>query len=402
MLSLHTSPLAQAGIGDAGGLNVYVNALSAALAAQGVEVDLVTTDLDGPDRADRVTELEDGRRIHVLPVAHTCQQDKNRLLECLDDLARRAVLSLVSTGTGRVDVLHSHYWISGLAGLQMAEELNAELVHTMHTIGQVKQELDARLWEDPRRHAAETKIAEAAAALTANTSGDAADLVRVFGVPQERVVEVRPGVDVDIFHPPQGADPRIGPLDGRPLRLTFAGRLQEHKGPHVAVSAVAELGRMHPQQPVELTVAGRQSGPDALDVRQLADREGIAHRVRFVDPLPHPDLAELFRRSDAVLVPSRSESFGLVALEALACGTPVLAHDVGGLSELVTHRRTGRLVSDLNPHSWAEQMNWLVIHRRAWARYSETAASQASGHSWSDTAEAALRAYCAAVPALCG
>ncbi|WP_147106660.1 glycosyltransferase [Nesterenkonia populi] len=401
MLSLHTSPLAQAGTGDAGGLNVYVNALSAALAARGVEVDIVTTDLDGPDGADTTTVLEDGRRLHVLPVAQTCQQDKNRLLECLDDLACRAEQSLTESGSRPVDLVHSHYWISGLAGMRLAESLQAQLVHTMHTIGRVKQERDPRVQEDPRRHIAEEQIAQAASALTANTPRDAADLARVFEVPESRILGVRPGVDLGIFHPPAGDDPRPGPLDGRPLRLTFAGRLQQHKGPQVAVSAVARLSRLYPEQAVELTIAGRQSGPDAVDIQRLAEAEGIAERIRYLDPLPHPELAQLFRASDAVLVPSYSESFGLVALEALACGTPVLAHDVGGLSELVAHRRTGRLISTLEPEDWAQQMKWLIIHRKAWARYSETAAHLAGQHSWDDTAAAALSAYCSAVPALC-
>lgn len=401
MLSLHTSPLAQAGTGDAGGLNVYVNALSAALAARGVDVDIVTTDLDGPDRADTVTELEDGRRLHVLPVAQTCQQDKNRLLECLDDLARRAEQSLLAASSSPVSVVHSHYWISGLAGMQLAESMGAQLVHTMHTIGQVKQERDPSVREDPRRHAAETRIAASASVLTANTERDAADLVRVLKVAESSVVEVRPGVNLDVFHPPRDGDERRGPLEGRPLRLTFAGRLQQHKGPHVAVAAVGRLSRLYPDQPVELTIAGRQSGPDAVDIHRLAEAEGIADRITFLEPLPHPRLAELFRSSDAVLVPSYSESFGLVALEALACGTPVLAHDVGGLSELVAHRRTGRLIGTLDPEDWVEQMRWLIIHRKAWGRYSETAAHLAAQHSWDDTAASAMDAYCAAVPALC-
>ncbi|GAB3189481.1 glycosyltransferase [Nesterenkonia suensis] len=387
MVSLHTSPLAQAGAGDAGGLNVYVNALSRALRSAGVCIDLVTTG----DQPDHVRELADGRRVHQLQVGGG--GDKNSLVDQADSLAARALRSLTAVDPAPVTTVHSHYWISGLAGMTMARRLRAPLVHTMHTIGAIKQECDPRTAEDPRRDAAEARIARAAGMLTANTTGERDDLVRLFGVPPSGVALVRPGVDLSTFYPPSGEDPR-GRLEGRPLRLTFAGRLQPHKGPQVAVAALGELRRTMPDTPVELTVAGRQSGQDALDIAELAAAHGVEDLVRTTEPLPHPQLASLFRESDAVLMPSYSESFGLVALEAMACGTPVLAHDVGGLSELVRHRRTGRLVESLDPAAWAEEMRWLVLHRRAWSRYSVTAAALAEEYSWAATATAGRRLYC--------
>ncbi|GAA1810540.1 glycosyltransferase [Nesterenkonia flava] len=395
MLSLHTSPLAQAGTGDAGGLNVYVNALSKALASLGVSVDLVTTNLDHHEstQEDRSTTLPDGRRLHVLRVCPTCREDKNRLLECLEDLAARAVSAVQAADPAPVQVIHSHYWLSGLAGRSMAAALDAVLVHTMHTIGAVKRERDPFAQEDPRRDQSEALIAAEAAMLTANTPREAQDLQRLFEIPPSRIRLLRPGTDLSVFHPPVGEDPRSGPLQDRPLRLTYAGRLQPHKGPQVAVAAVARLRQLYPEVPVQLTIAGRQSGPDALDIEDLTAQHGIADEVVLSEPLPHPELAELFRRSDAVLVPSYSESFGLVALEAMACGTPVLAHNVGGLAELVRHRRTGRLIDTLDPDQWAQQMKWLILHRKAWSRYSTTAAHLARQYSWSASAQAALGAY---------
>lgn len=413
MVSLHTSPLAQAGQGDAGGLNVYVNALSRSLRAAGVGVDIVTTSIDEPGagpEADTVTVLDDGRRVHTLAVPDHLlrgpdgRAEKNRLVDHVEELARRADISLARYGSpGEQIILHSHYWISGLAALQLAGP-QRPVIHTMHTIGRIKGERDPSSQEDPRRDAAEARIAEQADLLTANTQHEADDLRRLFGVSQERIGLVRPGVDLAVFHPPAGSgeeDPRAE-LEGRPLRLTFAGRLQPHKGPQVAIEALGVFRTMMPEVPVELTVAGQQSGSDALDVATLAEAAGVEDLVRTAPPMPHQDLADLFRSSDAVLVPSYSESFGLVALEAMACGTPVLAHDVGGLSELVRHKRTGRLIGSLDPQEWAGQMRWLVLHRRAWNRYSSTASATAQSYSWAATANAALALYRRLAPARVG
>lgn len=406
MLSLHTSPLAQAGRGDAGGLNVYVNALSQALAALGCAVDIVTTDLDGTydDGApgDTWRTLDDGRRVHVLRVCAACREDKSRLLECLDDLGRRALGSLREASALPVDVVHSHYWISGLAGLTLARQLDCELVHTMHTIGAVKEEREPGAQEDPRRHEAEQRIVAAAAQLTANTAGEAADLQRIFGVSEESITVVPPGADLAVFHPPQGADPRLEPLEGRPLRLTFAGRLQPHKGPQTAVAAVARLRGVAPEVSAQLTVAGRQSGADEIDIVGLARQAEISDVVVLTEPLPHPELAELFRSSDAVLVPSFSESFGLVALEAMACGTPVLAHRVGGLAELVQNGDTGALIDSLDPDRWAEHIARLSADRDHWRRCSEGAARLARQYSWDSTAQQSLAAYAAASVQIAG
>ncbi len=403
MLSLHTSPLAQAGTGDAGGLNVYVNALSHALAGRSTAtVDIITTDLDGqyedPDSAsapqgDYIRTLHPGLRIHVLRVWQSCQQDKSRLIECLDDLADRAAASLRRADAEPVNLVHSHYWISGLAGLKLSRELSTPLVHTMHTIGAVKLERDPSAVEDPRRHPAEARIAAAASALTANTRREAADLQRHFSVPEERIAMVQPGTDLDTFYPPAEQDPRHRPPGRRPFRLTFAGRLQPHKGPQVAVAAVGALRRLRPELPVELTVAGRQSGPDAVDISRLAEQEQIADVVVLRKPLPHPELAELFRSSDVVLVPSYSESFGLVALEAKACGTPVLAHNVGGLAELVDHGSTGLLINSLDPDDWADALLRLAGDWERWKAHSAAAAELAQRYSWRSTAAQAMVAY---------
>lgn len=402
MLSLHTSPLAQAGTGDAGGLNVYVNALAHALADRGVTVDIVTTDLDGSYRDpapgdepadDCVRTLRPGLRVHVLGVCQRCREDKSRLIECLEDLARRAATSLQRADPADVQVVHSHYWISGLAGMRVAEALNAQLVHTMHTIGAIKRERDPCSAEDPRRHDAERQIVDTAAMLTANTRREAADLQRIFNVSERSITMVQPGTDLQTFYPPADPDPRGRPPLQRRLNLTFAGRLQPHKGPQVALAAVGHLRRMMPELDVRLTVAGRKSGADGVDIPALAAEEGISEVVVLREPLPHPELAALFRASDAVLVPSYSESFGLVALEAKACGTPVFAHNVGGLAELVEDGTTGLLIDSLDPRAWALELRDLVLHWDRWQSCSRAAALLARRYSWDSTAAQALSAY---------
>lgn len=410
MVSLHTHPLDQAGTGDAGGMNVYIDALSRALQASGLAVDLITTAVagrhaapDSPGEDDTLVTLGDGRRLHTLAVPPQARGTKNDLVDAVDELAERALTSLAAVAE-RVDVVHSHYWISGLAGLLLAERLDAPMVHTMHTMAAVKHERDPDAAEDPRRHSAEARIVAEAQAVTANTEAEAADLRRLFDVDDARLHPLRPGVDLSVFHPPQDPDPRAE-LAGRPLRLAFAGRLQPHKGPQVAIEALGLFHRRMPEVPVELTIAGEQSGECRVDIAELAARHGVSELIRRRPPLPHGELAELFRASDAVLMPSCSESFGLVALEAMACGTPVLAHEVGGLRELVHHRRTGRLIGSLDPDGWAAQMHWLVLHRRAWSRYSATAAQRAREHSWEATtapAAAALYARLAAARVLSG
>jgi D-inositol-3-phosphate glycosyltransferase len=403
MLSLHTSPLAQAGTGDAGGLNVYVNQLAHALADRGTTVDIVTTDLDevsAPGYAlppghteDRMSVLHPRLRVHVLRVCQRCREDKSRLLRCIEDLSERALASLARADSQPVDVVHSHYWISGLAGIRVAASLRAELVHTMHTIGAVKKERDPDSTEDPHRHRAEQQIALAASVLTANTRREASDLQRIFDVPVDRIAMVQPGTALGTFHPPIGMDPRNQPPTLRTLRLTFAGRLQPHKGPQVALAAVGRLRARLPHLSIELTVAGRQSGLDGVDIAALAEEAGISDILVIKKPLPHPDLAELFRTSDALLVPSYSESFGLVALEAKACGTPVLAHNVGGLAELVDPGVTGVLIDTLDPEDWASALEELVSDWQRWKAFSRAAAELARSYSWDSTALQALQAY---------
>ncbi|HIX00868.1 MAG TPA: glycosyltransferase [Candidatus Nesterenkonia stercoripullorum] len=425
MLSLHTSPLAQAGSGDAGGLNVYVDALSRALQRSGTAVEIVTTTADASRQhcRDETAVLADGRIVHTLALGDRRDEDKNDLVGDVADLARRALARVGGQPGNSIDLIHSHYWISGLAGLDMAAELGVPLVHTMHTIGAVKTERDPGSVEDPRRASAEARIAARAAALTANTQREAADLERLFGAKKTNLAVIPPGVDLEIFSPSPAARPaetdgarsadtpaaRPGGdpaaplaaqagLRGEALRLTFAGRLQRHKGPQVAIEAVARLLRDSPQLGVHLTIAGQRSGAD-FDAAALISRLGMDDHVTRLPALPHDELAALFRVSDAVLVPSYSESFGLVALEAMACGAPVLAHRVGGLADLVIDGETGWLIDSLDSRAWAAKVREVAELKQGparttvWNAVSAAAARRSGGFSWDISASLARDLY---------
>lgn len=400
MLSLHTSPLVQAGRGDAGGLNVYVDGITSALAALGHEVDIITTDVDrdpgmGPSR-DRVITTDAGVRVHELTVGEPCRDGKTRLIDCVEDLAQRAVASIRQTSEAAVDVVHSHYWISGLVNALVAHEWGAAMVHTMHTMGAVKEENDPTAREDPRRHESEQRIADQVHMLTANTNQERDDLQRLFGVPEKKLQIVPPGTDLSIFRPAPVPPPPVQQDSaslGSTFRVTFAGRLQAHKGTHVAVAAVVDFHRMAPEVPVHLTICGQPSGDPDFDVTEQARQAGIAELVERIDPLPHEDLAALFRASDVVLMPSYSESFGLVALEAMACGTTVVAHAVGGLKDLITSGETGILLDTLDPPRWAQTLYELAMDPDGRASMGRAGAATAESYSWEASAAAMLTSY---------
>jgi D-inositol-3-phosphate glycosyltransferase len=401
MLSLHTSPLAQAGSGDAGGLNVYVDALSRALQRSGTAVEIVTTTADAARQhcRDETAVLADGRIVHTLALGDRRDEDKNDLVGDVADLARRALARVGGQPGGSIDLIHSHYWISGLAGLDMAAQLGVPLVHTMHTIGAVKTERDPGSIEDPRRASAEARIAAQAAALTANTQREAADLERLFGAKKTNLAVIPPGVDLEIFSPSHAARPGdTSRVAEGSLRVTFAGRLQRHKGPQVAIEAVARLLRDSPQLGVHLTIAGQRSGAD-FDAAALISRLGMDDHVTRLPALPHGELAALFRASDAVLVPSYSESFGLVALEAMACGAPVLAHRVGGLADLVVDGETGWLIDSLDSRAWAAKVREVAELKQdptgttGWNAVSAAAAHRSRDFSWDTSASLARELY---------
>lgn len=411
-ISVHTSPLHQPGTGDAGGMNVYIVEVARRLAEAGVEVEIFTraTSSDVP----RTVELAPGVWVqHVLagPFEGLAKED---LPAQLCAFAQGVLRAEARRAPGWYDLIHSHYWLSGQVGWLAKERWGVPLVHTAHTLAKVKNSLlaDGDRPEPVTRVIGEEQVVAEADRLVANTEAEAGELRSWYAAPAERVSVVEPGVDLQRFRPAslgcedvvrQRARRALG-LPGTGPLVTFVGRVQPLKAPDVLLRAVAALGAQEPElvRPLTVAIAGGPSGsgldrPTALV--ELAGSLGIADRVRFLPPQAGDALADLYRASDLVAMPSYSESFGLVALEAQACGTPVLAAGVGGLSTVVRDEVSGVLVGSHDPDDWARALGELLAAPRWRAVLGRGAVAHASRFSWDLTARRLLAVYREAVVA---
>ncbi len=386
VLSLHTSPLAQPGAGDSGGMNVYVRELVSALAQAGVRTDVFVRRWS--DDLREVVDVEPGFRVvHV--DAGPIELDKEQLPDVVPAFTEGVLRHVRAAGD--VDALHANYWLSGVSGHALKHALDLPLVSTFHTLARVKAETGDD--EPERRVLAETEVIACSDAILASCSAEAAQLERLYGADPARIEIVPPGVDHAFFSPGdrRGARAALG-LGDHPV-LLFVGRIQPLKGLDVAVRALAAL----PDRTAVLVVVGGASGPggaaEVARVRALVHDLGVSDRVRFVPPQPHHMLSTYYRAADVCLVPSRSESFGLVALEAAACGTPVVAAAVGGLRTLVEHGTTGYLVEDRDPEVFAGHTADLLGDRALAAKVGAAAATRARGYTWSTAAARLRRIY---------
>jgi len=394
MISMHTSPLATPGVGDAGGLNVYVAEVAQRLAERGLHVDVFTRDDGGT--SEPVVEVAENLRVLHVPAGPRAPVAKEDLPDLVPEFADR--LEAVASA---YDLVHSHYWLSGMVGLALRRSHGLPLVHTMHTMARVKNGArpSAGPAEPDLRALGESQIVAGAEIVTANTAHEADDLERAYGARPEQVVVVPPGVDLHTFHPCDQAQSRGLLGVGQDAQVVlFVGRIQPLKAPDVLIRAVARLVEREPRRraTLRLIVIGSASGPLggwADTLAPLAAELGVGDVVEF---LPHAERSELFRHycaSDVVGVPSYSESFGLVALEAQACGRPVIATDVGGLRHAVRDGHTGRLVDGHDTDDWADALGAMLDHPAERARLGANAAAHASRFSWSTTAAATLEAY---------
>ena len=386
VLSLHTSPLAQAGVGDGGGMNVYVRELVSALAHAGVDCTTYTRTW----RRDLPREIlvePNHRVVHI--DAGDIDMPKGDLVDIVPDFTQ-GVLDHVRAAGG-TDVVHANYWLSGIAGHSIKHELNVPLVSTFHTFARVKA-----LGGDPEsdlRERAETEVIGCSDAICVSCTEEERQFTSLYGTPPGRLEIVAPGVEHAFFAPgdKRGARKALELGDG-PV-LLFVGRIQPLKGADVAVSALAALGRANATLLIVGGASGAEGESEVAHVRSLIEQNGLDAQVRIVDPQPHHILSTYYRAADVVLVPSRSESFGLVALEAAACGTPVVANAVGGLLTIVEHGRTGFLVADRQPDVFARHIAQILDDPALSARLSAQAAERARGYTWSFAAARLRRAY---------
>jgi D-inositol-3-phosphate glycosyltransferase len=394
VLSVHSSPLAPPGVGDSGGMNVTVRALAGELARLGIESDLYTR-ASSPDDPP-VVEVEPGVRLLHLPAGPLEPIPKQLLPRYLCAF----LCSLLRAGErhGPYDVLHSHYWVSGWVARLARERWDSPMVHSFHTLGRVKNLslADGDEPEPPVRLAGEERVAAAADRLLAPTPTEARQLVELYGASPSKVRIVPHGVDRARFHPGDRAAARAALGVAHRHVLAFIGRLQPLKAPDVAVLTLTALRRQRPDLDVELLVVGGTSGNgdrEPARLARLAADAGVGDRVRFLAPRPHDRLAAIYRAADLVLMPSWSESFGLVALEAQACGTPVVAAGVGGLPYAVGDGTTGVLLSNHQPEAWAGAVAQLLSNPRRLAAMSTAAARFAGAHGWDQAASCLLEIY---------
>jgi D-inositol-3-phosphate glycosyltransferase len=398
-ISLHTSPLDQPGTGDAGGLNVYVVEVSKRLADRGIEVEIFTRAVcrDAPP----AVELVPGVLVHNVVAGPFEELDKNALPGQICPFTFEVLRTEAAYAPGRYDLLHAHYWLSGQVAAVAKERWGVPLIQSMHTLGKVKNlALAAGDCAEPAaRIRGEAEVMAAADRLVANTDTEARQLIELYGADPWRVETVSPGVDLSVFQPgPAAAARRRLGLPADAVVLVFAGRIQPLKGPDIVLHAAAELLRSRPALAGRLAVVvvGGPSGsevgaPGRLD--GLAAGLGIADHVRLEPPCPQCELADWYRAATVVLVPSHSESFGLVALEAQACGTPVVAAAVGGLRTAVRDGYSGVLVDGHDPASWARVLEGLINSPGRLAELSRGARAHASVFDWPATADRLIGLY---------
>jgi len=402
MLAVHTSPLEQPDTGDAGGMNVYVVETARRLARRGVEVEVFTRATSS--RQPRQVELEPGVLVRHVAAGPFEGLSKEDLPGQLCAFAAGVMRAEASRPPGWYDVVHSHYWLSGQVGWLAADRWQVPLVHTMHTMARVKNLslADGDSAEPPGREIGEAQVVEAADRLVANTAEEARQLLDLYGADPERVAVVPPGVDLGRFTPvpPSGrrsARERLG-VDPDARLLLFVGRIQPLKAPDVLVRAAARLLGRRPRLRSSLLVAV-VGGPSGSGLRQpeslarLVEELGLGDVVRFAPPVAPDLLADWYRAADLVAVPSYSESFGLVALEAQACGTPVVAAGVGGLRETVADGVSGVLVPDHDPDHWADVLLQLLEDEPRRLRLAEGAVRHASRYGWDATVDGLVEVY---------
>jgi D-inositol-3-phosphate glycosyltransferase len=397
MVSMHTSPIAPAGTGDSGGMNIAILSIAAQLARRGIEVDLLTRATTRPG----VTEVAEGVTLHELAAGPVGALPKSRLPEAADEFGE-AVADLAGRVDGRYDVIHAHYWLSGLATLPVALELGLPFVQSFHTVAAMKnRSLGAgQPAESEQRVRTEMYLANQASAIVASSSAEVTALIDDVRAPTERLWVIPPGVDVGLFSPTRtdaaelAVREQLAIAPGRPI-IAVVGRVQQLKDQELAIRALAELHAMRGWAPV-LVIAGEATPGDegyAASLRAIATELGVRDDVRFAGAVSREWIANVLAAATVTLVPSRSETFGLVALESAASGTPVVAFRGGGLVESVSAGVSGLLVDSREPRVWAVAIAQLLDDAAGLETLSLTARHYAEGFTWASSATALIGVY---------
>lgn len=404
IVSLHASPVAALGSGENGGMNVYIRAVCEELSRRGIASEVFTrrTSPEGPDQV-RIAERSWVTRLSVGPAEEI---EKSRLFDLLPDFTDAVLLEQQRRKTV-YELIDSHYWLSGWVGARLRDEWRIPWFHTFHTLARVKNEraADGSVVEPQHRIAVEQAIVRECEHLVASSVEEADDLVRLYGALRNQVTIIAPGVDLRVFlpRPVAATRARLGLPDG-PL-LVFAGRLERLKGAETVIRALAILDSDSEAKPISLVVVGddshnganesASSGGERARLQLLAESLGVASHVRFVGSVDQPTLASYLSAADVCVVPSYSESFGLVALEAAACGTPVVAARVGGLPTIVKDGLTGYTLRSHDPAQYAERISRLLADDELRSCFSRRSRLVASQFTWKETVNRLIAEYSA-------
>ncbi|MCI0474725.1 MAG: glycosyltransferase, partial [Anaerolineales bacterium] len=398
MLSVHTCPLAALGGKETGGMNVYVRELAHELAARGHRVHIFTRAHDSAV-AHTVQGSEIGVRVFHVPVGPPASYDKHRLFEYLPEFTR-GVQAIIERENIHYDVYHSHYWLSGWVARELQKRQPAPIVHMFHTLGAMKNQV-ARPTnrESARRISVEREIMQFADCVVAATLRDLQHMMDLYSAPQNKITIIPPGVNLKMFHPIEARQPQAFFPDDH--TVLFVGRIDPIKGIDIWFRAMALVAQENPSLRGHLCACliggdvDDETMPDAelARLRALENELGIADLVTFLGKRSQESLPYYYASADVVVMPSLYESFGMVALEAMACGTPVVASDVGGLSFLVRHNETGFLVPDRDPQALATCLGRSLSEPSLRKRLGERGVQVARGYAWRRIADQIEQVY---------
>jgi len=401
MLSVHTCPLAALGGKETGGMNVYVRDLSRELARRGHHVDVYTRS-QHPDILRVSDGLGYGARVIHLRAGPEHPYDKHRVYDHLPEFVDGVLAQTEADGT-HYDVLHSHYWLSGVVARELREHWGTPILHMFHTLGKMKNVVAQRPEEreTARRIAVEAEIVRFADALIAATPIEKEQLVRLYGADPACIHVISPGVDTRVFHPIPVAEAkeRIGVCADRNIIL-FVGRIEPLKGIDNLLKAIAQVVERRPGLREELCILIIGGDPDRIRendemrrLQELQEELGIGDIVMFLGSRDQDTLPYYYSAAEMVAMPSDYESFGMVALEAMACGTPVIASDVGGLAFLVQHGRTGHRVPARDPAALTSKITRLLTDEGLRKRMGQSATCWAESYAWTRIADRIEEVY---------
>jgi D-inositol-3-phosphate glycosyltransferase len=374
-------------------MNVYVDELARALAREDVRVDVFTR-RHSSQVPDTVT-VDRGVVLHHIEAGPPREMDPQRTLRYMGTFIDRVTGQLKFLPD--LSLIHSHYWLSGWAGLRIRSATGLPQVHSFHTLGRVKdrERLPGTTPTQLSRLATEEEVIAGVDRIIASTDAERTDLIGHYGADRSKISVAPPGVDHDLFTPglQRSARLRMGWPDVP--TVLFVGRIQSLKGPDVALESFARVVEMVGN--ARLVMVGSPSGADGrrdlADLHRLVKERDLVDRVTFAEPVPHAQMGDVYRASDVVVVPSRSESFGLVAAEAQASGVPVVAANTGGLAHVVPEGSGGVLVHGWDPDNWASAVTSVLTDSGLARNLAASGPQHAEGFSWETAVERILEIY---------